>query len=72
MKSGYNDRLAEELYLQFCEAEGGVNHPVLKAWSECEDTFGQVEFGAKTECIDKLFRETIRYVIDSLEITTQE
>jgi hypothetical protein len=69
MKSNINDALVQELYAQFCEAEGGVNHPVLNAWRECEKTFGEiVTSGEKTATINDLFYETIRYVVDRLDL----
>lgn len=72
MKPGFNDDLADRLYLDFCEAEGGVNHPVLEAWCKCEETFGEIAFDKPTKCIDELFHQAIRYVIDTLQIKNDE
>lgn len=69
MKPGFNDNLANRLYLDFCEAEGGVDHPVLEAWCKCEETFGEIAFDKPTQCIDELFHQTIKYVIDALQIS---
>ena len=69
MKPGFNDNLADRLYLDFCEAEGGVDHPVLEAWCKCEETFGEIAFDKPTQCIDELFHQTIKYVIDALQIS---
>ena len=69
MKPGYNDELADRLYSDFCEAEGGVNHPVQEAWCECEDVFGEISYDKPTAAIAELFRQTICYVIDTLQIS---
>ena len=68
MKANINNDLVQKLYQNFCEAEGGVDHPVLEAWHKCEEEFGEIKFGEKTECIHNLFHETIRYVVDALQV----
>jgi hypothetical protein len=62
---GINDELVTRLYQDFCEAEGGVDHPVLEAWEKCQETYGDITTGNP---IDRLFMETIRYVIDTIGI----
>ena len=66
MKANLNNTLVEELYRDFCESEGGVNHPVQEAWCKCEEVFGEISYEGKTASINNLFLETIRYVVDAL------
>lgn len=65
MQQGINDALAERLYLDFCEAEGGINHPVLEAWCKCEEVYGEITTDSP---INELFLQAIRYVIDVCEL----
>lgn len=67
-RTGANDELADQLALDFYEAEGGVDHPVFQAWCKCAEVFGEISSDRPTDCINELFRQTIRYVIDSLGI----
>jgi len=69
MKSNANDNLADRLYQDFCETEGGINHPVSDAWFECEKAFGDIKISSP---IDNLFREAIRYAVDALNASNDD
>lgn len=59
-----SDVSTEEVYRGFCEAEGGVDHPVLAAWCEVEDAYGEIESGSKLE---NFFVQCIDYTLSLLK-----
>lgn len=53
--------LADNIYLGFCEAEGGTNCLMQQAWNECEDRYGTIQAGSP---ISKLVYEAMVYALD--------
>lgn len=63
MKINIDSELVQEIYSYFCEAEGGVNHPLFETWCAYENEYGEIEAGSKPE---ELFIQTISFVVDYL------